>query len=165
MKRKYVAIVNGERLGPEMTGEGPGGTRMEILPQDRHRFDVRHGDAHHKAYVREIPGRGYEIWIGRYRFHVTVQDEQQEKLSSYIQSSQKAATGMVVRAPMPGLVKEISVAAGDTVVKGQRLLILEAMKMENEITSPLEGTVSRCTLTAGKNVEKDQELLQISTPS
>ena len=46
-----------------------------------------------------------------------------------------------VKAPMPGLVKEVFVQQGETVAKGQRLLVLEAMKMNNEIRSPQDGIV------------------------
>lgn len=62
------------------------------------------------------------------------------------------AGGVPVTAPMPGTVLKVSVNTGDTVKKGQPLLILEAMKMENEITSPADGKVAAVNVEKGKAV-------------
>ena len=68
----------------------------------------------------------------------------------------------VVKALMPGRVVRVLVAKGDTVRKGAGLLILEAMKMENEITAPADGTVDELFVEAGQTVEAGAELLHIS---
>ena len=54
---------------------------------------------------------------------------------------------------MPGTILSVSVAKGDTVKKGQVLVILEAMKMENEIMSPCDGTILSVNVTKGASVE------------
>lgn len=59
----------------------------------------------------------------------------------------------VVKAPMPGTILNINVKEGDNVKKGQILLILEAMKMENEIVAPEDGTVASINVSAGQSVE------------
>ena len=64
-----------------------------------------------------------------------------------------AAAG--VRAPMPGLVLVLEVAEGEQVEKGQGILIIEAMKMENEIRAPIAGVVRRVAVSAGDAVERD----------
>lgn len=64
-----------------------------------------------------------------------------------------------VKAPMPGLIHSVLVAVGDTVAKGDALLILEAMKMENIIKSPADGTISKIAVKVGENVEKGQILI------
>ncbi|HEX6176931.1 MAG TPA: biotin/lipoyl-containing protein [Thermoanaerobaculia bacterium] len=66
-----------------------------------------------------------------------------------------------VKALMPGRVVRIMVQEGETVRKGTPLLILEAMKMENEIQAPCEGTVSRVLVSAGQTVEGGADLLHI----
>ena len=63
------------------------------------------------------------------------------------------AEGDTVAAPMPGTIVKINVSVGDAVKKGSVLLVLEAMKMENEIFAPCEGTVSGLNITAGTSVE------------
>lgn len=64
------------------------------------------------------------------------------------------AEGEKVLAPFPGLIKGLLVAEGATVEKDQPILVLEAMKMDNEITAPVAGTVS-FAVTKGANVESD----------
>ena len=63
------------------------------------------------------------------------------------------AGGEKVTAPMPGNILSVNVAAGDTVKRGQVLLILEAMKMENEIMAPCDGVIASVNTSKGSAVE------------
>ncbi len=71
------------------------------------------------------------------------------------------AGGSVVPAPMPGSIIEVRVKTGDAVSPGDVLLILEAMKMENEITSPVKGTVTKITIKGGDTVNSGDPLVYI----
>ncbi len=64
-----------------------------------------------------------------------------------------------IKAPMPGLVLKIMAAKDQEVIKGQNILILEAMKMENVISSPVDGIIESISLTMGQSVEKNQVLV------
>lgn len=75
-------------------------------------------------------------------------------------SSDRGAEGML-RAPMPAQVRAIQVSEGDTVEKGQTLLLLEAMKMEIRLAAPRSGTVSRILARPGETVSKDQVLVEL----
>jgi 3-methylcrotonyl-CoA carboxylase alpha subunit len=66
-----------------------------------------------------------------------------------------------IEAPMPGKVTAVEVAQGEKVAKGQRLLTLEAMKMEHALTAPFDGTVSELPATAGAQVTEGQLLVKI----
>ena len=70
-------------------------------------------------------------------------------------------TGKVVEAPMPGNIFKILVKPGDTVSKGQNVLVLEAMKMENNITSDYNGRVKRILTQEGKSVSAGAKLIEI----
>ncbi len=72
-----------------------------------------------------------------------------------------SAGGEVVTAPLPGTVFKLNVLAGERVKSGQLLLILEAMKMENEILSPRDGTVSQIMVATGATVTAGQSLLAL----
>lgn len=72
-----------------------------------------------------------------------------------------AGAGERVAAPMPGNILSVNVAAGDTVKKGQVLMILEAMKMENEIMAPCDGKVTAVAVTKGTAVESGALLCTI----
>ena len=65
-------------------------------------------------------------------------------------------------APMPGKVLEVRVAPGDTVTKGQTLLVLEAMKMEHHMDAPDDGVVGEVFVTDGQQVAKDEVLLTMA---
>ena len=72
-----------------------------------------------------------------------------------------AAGGEKVTSPMPGTILSVNVAAGDAVKRGQVLMILEAMKMENEIMAPCDGTVTSVSVTKGAAVESGALLCTI----
>ena len=65
-----------------------------------------------------------------------------------------------IKAPMPGLILDLKVAPGDVVKKGDVVLILEAMKMENSIKSPGDGVVKAVNVSLKQSVEKNQVLIQ-----
>ena len=69
--------------------------------------------------------------------------------------------GYPLKAPMPGTITKILVSAGDMVKEGQTLLILEAMKMENEISAPVSGKILSITAVKGSSVKTDDILLTI----
>jgi glutaconyl-CoA decarboxylase len=66
-----------------------------------------------------------------------------------------------VRAIIPGRIAAVSVASGDAVMAGQQMLVLEAMKMQNELRAPRDGTVDRLAVAVGENVEVGDLLLVI----
>ena len=72
------------------------------------------------------------------------------------------AAGELVKSPMPGNILKINVTQGQSVVEGDVLMILEAMKMENEIVAPKSGTVAQLLVTKGAVVETDAPLAVIA---
>ena len=72
--------------------------------------------------------------------------------------------GRAVRPPMPGKVLEVRVRNGEKVQPGQVLLVVEAMKMRNEVTSPIEGEVADLHVAAGANVAAREVLLRVLAP-
>lgn len=72
-----------------------------------------------------------------------------------------ARDGVAIAPPMPGKVVELRVREGEKVVAGQVLLVLEAMKMRNEVASPVAGVVADLTVSAGANVRASEPMLRI----
>ena len=70
--------------------------------------------------------------------------------------------GEAVKAPMPGNILKVAVSAGETVKEGQLLLVLEAMKMENEIFSPKAGTVAQVLVSKGSTVNTGDAMVVLS---
>lgn len=78
------------------------------------------------------------------------------------EGSGKAASGKArVVSPMPGKVVRVMVAVGETVAAGQALVVVEAMKMQNELKSPIHGTVKKVSAVAGATVAANQVLLEV----
>ncbi|MFT5726332.1 MAG: biotin carboxyl carrier protein [Desulforhopalus sp.] len=75
---------------------------------------------------------------------------------------QKAAVGGAIVAPMPGTILAVEVEVGAVVTKGQTLLVLEAMKMENEIQAPADGTVQELNVSQGLSVNAGDTLIVLS---
>lgn len=96
--------------------------------------------------------------------HVGIEDER-TRMARLATGGGRSAEGKAdVKSVMPGVVKEIRVAVGDTVESGQPLLILEAMKMENEIRAPLDAVVETIHVSAGDAVEKGAPLIDLAAP-
>lgn len=72
-----------------------------------------------------------------------------------------AVGGTEVKAPMPGTIMSVKVAVGDEVKRGQPLIVLEAMKMENDIVAPKDGTVAAIAVKKGDNVNSNSLLVTI----
>ena len=93
------------------------------------------------------------------RFDVQVEDERTRKLISGRKAPALPEGELAVIAPIPGLVVKVLVETGDNVEEEQSLVILEAMKMENEIRSPRSGVVKKIQVGAGQRVEQNGILL------
>lgn len=102
------------------------------------------------------------ISLRGYSYPVTVLSERDQYFQRLLRATATASTGSVrVPAPMPGLIKQVHVENGRSVKRGDKLFILEAMKMENEIKAPADGIISGLTVTAGAAVEKNFSLCTI----
>jgi biotin carboxyl carrier protein len=108
--------------------------------------------------------RRFETTIDGWVLVVAVQSEARASLRD--RAGQVGATSrqhgpVVVRAPLPGRVVRLWVAEGDTVAAGQRLVAIEAMKMENEVRAPRDGTVASILVAADGSVDLGDELLTV----
>lgn len=98
------------------------------------------------------------------RFHVEVTDERTRQIKAFTAAGASPPQGGVVTAPMPGLVVRVGVEEGQRVEAGQGLVVVEAMKMENELRAPHAGVVARVHVTAGQPVEKGAALVTLESP-
>ncbi len=94
-------------------------------------------------------------------YSVHVQDERAYRLAQARSSDVGSSGDATIRSPMPGLIVAVPVAEGDVVTKGDKVVILESMKMENELRAAGDGVVSRILVAKGDSVEKGQDLVII----
>lgn len=104
---------------------------------------------------------GYRIVIGGEMYFVQVASERESRLAKVARPVTRPSGEIAARAPMPGIVVAVPVAPGDMVDAGQGLVILEAMKMENEIRAPQAGTIRTVHVSPGQKVEQGQILVVI----
>ena len=119
-----------------------------------------------KEYKLKINSNDYHVVVsglsnGRADVMVNGQSYSVEIADAGAASAAKPAAGGAVKSPLPGVVLDIQVAVGDRVGTGQRLMILEAMKMENNIDSDREGTVKEIKVATGDSVLEGDVLLTI----
>jgi biotin carboxyl carrier protein len=114
----------------------------------------------HEAYVQEGDDNWQVLMRGRL-YPVKVEDEREKRLRAAAGGGVAETGEYHLKAPMPGLVIAVPVAEGQEVKKGQVLLILESMKMQNELKSPRDGKISRIRVKSGESVEQRQALLSV----
>jgi len=116
-----------------------------------------------KSYFISINqnSNGYEVNINQNLFFVMIKNEQQLLMDQFgISTSKINETGNIIT-QMPGLISRIFVSIGSVINKGDKLFILEAMKMENEIISPISGIVKKIYSSEGESVEKGLLVMEI----
>lgn len=111
-----------------------------------------------RAVMLAAEGDGYVTYRGR-EFLLSFETERHQLLKRFTPSGDDSRVSANLKASMPGRVVRIVAKPGAEVKKGQALLILEAMKMENEIRSPVDGTVKETKVAQGQTVEKGDLLM------
>lgn len=119
----------------------------------------------------EVNGKPYDVEIKYQENETPVVIPKITRKSAPVQTQQAAApaqapatatAGSSINAPMPGLILKLLVKVGDTVATGQKIAVMEAMKMENDINTQFAGTVSAINIKEGDNVQENQSLVVIS---
>ncbi|HVX39881.1 MAG TPA: acetyl-CoA carboxylase biotin carboxyl carrier protein subunit [Gemmatimonadaceae bacterium] len=123
---------------------------------------VKIGDAVHRVVVRPGASRGaYTLWLDGYRFEVEALDERARAIRELSAAAAGPSGPAPLVAPMPGLVVRVHVQVGDQVSAGQGLVVMEAMKMENELRTQAAGRVKTVRATPGTAVEKGAVLIEL----
>lgn len=136
---------------------------IDIIPVAENQFHIIEGNVAYQFEVLAInySEKSFLLKTNGNKYEVKLKDQYDQlvqKLGLSLSSSQKIKE---IKAPMPGLVLELKTDVGQTVQKGDPLLILEAMKMENVIKSPGEGVVKFIQINKGAVVDKGQVLIEM----
>jgi biotin carboxyl carrier protein len=114
---------------------------------------------------QHLEGGRWALGAAGERLEVEVQDDRSKQIEALTGQGRKPAVGGVVKAPMPGLVVRVEVSEGQTVEIGEGLVVVEAMKMENELRASHKGIVEQIHVKAGDRVEKGAPLVSLSAES
>jgi len=163
----YVVDVNGHRYTVELRdGEAlvdgrayrtslqtVSGTPVRIVTVD---------DAVHRMVLRERASRGrYRLWLDGHRYEAEALDSRARAIRDMQASAGHQAGPAPLIAPMPGLIVQLRVKVGDVIAAGDGLVVMEAMKMENELRAVAAGTVRAVHVQAGAVVEKGALLVEL----
>ncbi len=142
-------LLNGDRFDWDVVKVKDNSYNI-IKDNTSYNLEVLEVKAEEKSFLIKVDGIKYSF---------NAKDKYDELLHSLGMDNLASAKVSDLKAPMPGLVLEVSVDAGQTVAKGDALLILEAMKMENVIKSPTDGVIKSVSVNKGETVEKNQLIL------
>lgn len=164
---RYHVTIAGRTLVVDLGSEGvtvdgaPHTADLETVPDSPVRSLLLDG-ASHRVVARHLgPGR-WGLQVKGQHLEINVEDERTRAIRAMIAAGAPPAGPKPVRAPMPGLVVRVEVAVGDQVQPGQGLVIVEAMKMENELRAEAAGRVAAVHVAAGEAVAKDQVLIDFA---
>lgn len=163
---KYIATVDGRdfEIDVERASEVvvDGVTHaVDLQPIDEaHLYSVVLDGASHELFIERRNGV-YYILIEGDRYAVEVEQERLKRLKAMGGQKHEEHGAAQVRAPMPGLVVKVMVAVGDVVAEDQPLIILEAMKMENELRCPRAGVVRSIDTVPGAKVNQGDVLMSV----
>jgi biotin carboxyl carrier protein len=147
----YEVTLDGKTVHVDAARSGP--TIYSII-EDGQQFE---------AMVDEKGAHGFDVLVAGRIFHLEVFDERAKLLAGSVVA---AVSGpQTVLAEMPGKVVKVNVVAGAVVQAKQGLVIIEAMKMENEIASPIDGIVKEIAVAEGQTVEAGATLFVVEPPA
>lgn len=164
---KYITTIGEREFLVEILDEGTVRIDGKEIPVDLE--EVSEG----RVFSLLIEGKSIEAYIypsengwqvllqGRF-YPAQVEDERERRLRQVSGSEAPSRGEVTLKSPMPGLVVAVPIEDGQTVAKGDVLIVLESMKMQNELKSPRAGTIARVRVQAGDRVEQQAPLLTIT---
>lgn len=164
---KYVVEIGGQRSEVEIEGgrmkigDDEIAVNLETIEGTPLRL-VTIGDRVHRIVARRREGRGaYTLWVDGFRFEVEALDERTRAIRDITAATAKPTGPAPIVAPMPGLIVRVNVAIGDVISTGHGVIVMEAMKMENELRAVAGGRVKSVNVEVGAPVEKGVVLVEL----
>ena len=165
---KYIVQLNEGRKSVTVVADGvryeadsPARAELSDIEGSPVRM-VKIGTHVYRVVAQKRQGRGkYTLWVDGYRFETEALDERTRAIRDLSAASAGPVGPAPILAPMPGMIVRVSVKAGDRVEAGQGVVVMEAMKMENELRATAAGTVRSVEVSPGTAVEKGALLVAL----
>lgn len=163
---KYITVINEKKFEIDIDKDGAvkvnGQPRtVDFLPLGNALFSILMDNNSYELLVEEREG-SVEIMLRGRQYNASVMDERAMLLAETRGELDTGKGEIALKAPMPGLIVAITVSEGAEVKKGQTVIILESMKMQNELKSPKDGVVQRIHVAQGQSVEQNKPLVTIN---
>ena len=165
---KYVVDLNDERRTVSIEADGvrfendePAQAELAEIEGSPVRM-VKLGTHVYRVVVQKRAGKGrYTLWVDGFRFETEALDERTRAIRDISAASAAPSGPAPIIAPMPGLILRINVKPGDRIEAGQGVVVMEAMKMENELRATSNGVVRSVEVSPGAAVEKGALLVAL----
>ncbi len=131
---------------------------LDVVKLSENSYHIIRNNKTFHVVIESKNGKGYDIIVNGKHYPVRIKDKLDQILKEIGIDEHASNVANDLKAPMPGLILDVMVNAGDPIEKGQPLLILEAMKMENVIKSPVDGEIKEIHVAKGDSVEKNKVL-------
>lgn len=143
-------------------GKIDGSDSIRLLERDGKKLKVLFDGKVYNAIIRNenIEGKTFDIIISGFNFNVKIEEPIDQLINQLGFKKLKTSSVKEVKSPMPGLVVDVCVSEGESVQVGDKLISLEAMKMENILKSTTEGVVKKLYVQKGMSVDKNQLLIE-----
>lgn len=166
---KYIATVNDQEYEIEINEDHrvllngqPVSVDFDAV-SDQPVFTLLVDGKSYEAFIIEGLGDELQVQLRGQQYSVVVEDERERRLRAAGLGEVGGGPGeFQLKAPMPGLIVAVPVAEGQHVHKGDNLIILESMKMQNELRAPRDGVVARVAVVAGEGVDQNQVLIVLA---
>ena len=163
---KYITTIDGKEFLVEIIDDRHVSIDGKIVEVDFESIESQ------PVFSLIVDGKSYEVYVYRGEedlevlvkgrlYHANVEDERERRLRAASGGAVVQSGTFYLKAPMPGLVVAVSVTEGQEVKTGDVLLILESMKMQNELKAPRDGVVGRIHVGPGDSVEQRQKMLSV----
>ena len=156
-KKKPVSILNDTELKIENKK-----CSYEISHVHNNTYLLKCGNNYFEIVADKVNNEHFSVLLNGYHFDAVVRTALQEKAIHLLEEAQTTVHHQFeVKAPMPGLILKVKKQDGDTILQGESIMILEAMKMENDLRAPSSGIITKISVEEGKAVEKGDKLFLI----
>ncbi|NQX90926.1 MAG: biotin/lipoyl-binding protein [Flavobacteriales bacterium] len=160
------AIIDGQEVSIEAVSKGETKVDGNVVRHDTQQQSSHYYTVELKGRTHHVEVRGFDkatsmadLRVDGKKVNVQMTDQYDDLLKALGMERGAASQEKDLKAPMPGLVLSIDCKEGQEVAKGDALLVLEAMKMENVIKSPRDGEIEKIKIEEGKAVEKNEVLI------
>jgi biotin carboxyl carrier protein len=155
-KKKEVTLSNNSEV--KLDGKN---YHYEVIELGENDFVIKINNRFYEISADKISPEQYSLFVNGKVMGAVVRTGLQERASSLIERSSEGRHKMEVKAPMPGMILKVKKNIGEIVQKGDSIIILEAMKMENDIKSPFSGLIKEINVRENYPVEKGAVLFSI----
>ncbi len=162
----YVVTIDGEKVNLSIINSdtikiGEELIKYELSKVSDYLFLLHINNKVYSITTNRLNAEKYSTLIDGHYYEPIVRTLLMEKATEYLAQKEKLTHHLIFKAPMPGLIVKLKKGIGEKVELGESLLVLEAMKMENDLKSPASGTIKEIFVSENTPVEKDQKILLI----